>query len=207
MKKLDKKWILLFMFGSLWGLSEVIAGEAFFSNSIPYSSVWLTAWALFILALARGILNQFGTSTLIGTFASLFKLVNAAPFICHLLGIFFLGLAFDIAASLLMKSKLKIPFCRILTGMAGAYGGLTLFALVITYIVRYEYWAAEGLPKVLRHIFVSGSLAALAAGVVVPIGYWIGVNGVKLSRLQPRWAYSSALLATTVFWIMGRLAG
>jgi len=202
-----KNWLWLLLYGSLWGIGEVIAGGVLYRDTVPYASVWLTAWALFVLAVGRGVLNKPGSSTVIGAVAVIFKVVNTTPFFCHLLAIFLLGLAFDIASSLLMKHERKISYRSSISGAVSAYGGYALFALVITYIVRYEYWTVEGLAKVLHHIFVSGSFAALMAIIVVPLGYWIGINGETMVERRPRWTYAGTLVALVVLWTLGRVAG
>ena len=202
-----KNWLWLLLFGSLWGIGEVIAGGVLYRDTVPYASVWLTAWALFVLAVGRGVLNKPGSSTVIGAVAVIFKLVNTGPFFCHLLGIFILGLAFDIVSTLLMKNERKISYRSSFSGAVSAYGGYALFALVVTYIVRYEYWTVEGLAKVLHHIFVSGSFAALMAIIVVPLGYWIGINGGTIAERRPRWTYAGTLVALVVLWTLGRVAG
>ena len=198
-----KNWIWLLLFGSLWGVAEVFGGEALFKDRVPYADVWLAAWALFVLAVARGIINKPGTSTVTGAFASVYKAVCAAPFFCHILAIFLLGLAFDVTSTLLMKRERKISYRCSLSGAVSAYGGYALFALIITYLVRYEYWTVGGLAKVLHHIFVSGSFAAMTAVVVVPLGYWIGVNGEEAAELRPRWTYAGALAALIILWALG----
>jgi hypothetical protein len=202
-----KNWLWFLLFGSLWGLSEVIVGEALWAKSLPYASVLLSAWALLMLAMGRGIVNVPGSSTTIGAFAALFKLVNAAPFFCHLLGIFALGLVFDIASSLLMKRARKFSFRSLLTGILSAYGGYALFALLITYVIRYDVWTRGGLPKVLHHIFISGSYAALTGLVAVPLGFWVGINGGVFAERRPRWAYTGALVALAIIWTLGRIVG
>ena len=202
-----KHWVWLLLFGSLWGIIEVIGGEILYKNKIPYASVWLSAWALFVLAVARGILNKPGSSTAIGVIAAVFKLANASPFFCHLLGIFFLGLAFDVVSTLLMKHERKISYRSSISGVLSAYGGYALFALVITYIVRYEHWTVGGLAKVLHHIFVSGSFASLAAIMIVPMGYWIGLNGKIVAGRRPKLAYAGALVALAILWTLGRITG
>lgn len=202
-----KCWGWLLLYGSLWGIGEVIAGGILYRDTVPYASVWLAAWALFVLAVARGVLNKPGSSTVIGAFAVIFKVVNTTPFFCHLLAIFLLGLAFDIASSLLMKHERKISYRSSISGALSTYGGYALFALVITYIVRYEYWTVGGLTKVLHHIFVSGSLAALTAVIAVPLGYWIGVNGWIMAERRRRWAYTGAFVALIILWTLGRIAG
>jgi len=202
-----KNWIWLLLFGSLWGIMEVIGGELLYKYEIPYASVWLSAWAFFMLAIARGILNKPGSSSIIGAFTAVFKLANASPFFCHLLGIFFLGLAFDVVSTLLMKHERKISFRSSISGALSAYGGYALFAFVSTYIVGDKYWTSGGLAKVLHHIFVSGSFAAMAAIVTVPLGYWIGLNGKIVAGRRPKLAYAGALVALAILWTLGRITG
>jgi len=202
-----KNWLWFLLFGSIWGMSEVFAGGILYASDIPHSSIFLTAWALFILAAARGIVNKPGSSAAIGSIATLFKLVNASPFICHLLGIFALGVAFDVAASLLMKKERRSVLWKSLTGVVSAYGGYALFALVITYIVRYDMWIQGGWPKVANHIFVSGSIAALAGAVLVPLGYLVGLNSGILVERHSRYAYAASMAGVVVLWVLGRFVG
>ena len=202
-----KNWLWFILFGSLWGINEVVMGEVLSTSEVPHFSVLLTVIALLILAVARGIVNKPGSSTAIGMIAALFKLANAAPFYCHLLGIFMVGLTFDIFASLLIKSEKTSAVKCGLTGILSAYSGNILFALVITYIIRYETWVSGGWPKVSDHIFVSGSLTALAAAAIVPLGAWLGQKRRVFLFLYSRWAYSSALAVILLLWAVGQLAG
>ena len=199
-----KNWLWFVLFGSLWGINEVLTGEVLSQNNVPHYSVFLAVIAFFILAIARGIINEPGSSTVIGLFAVLFKLTNAAPFYCHLLGIFMMALAFDIFSSVLMTNKGKHLLRNCLTGILSAYSGNVLFALIITYIVRYEQWTVGGLPKVLNHIFLTGSLAAALAVIVVPIGFRFGVNGGMLAQRRPRWTTAGTLVCVIGLWILVR---
>ena len=142
---------------------------------------------------------------MIGLFAVLFKLANVAPFHCHLLGIFITGLAFDVFASVLMKNEKTAPIRSSLTGILSAYSGNAIFAFVIAYIVRYEYWTREGLPKVLSHIFVAGTITALLAAAAVPLGFRIGVTSGTLARRQPRWTSTGTVVGIVVVWILARV--
>ncbi|MFA9452394.1 MAG: hypothetical protein ACERK6_00640 [Candidatus Aminicenantaceae bacterium] len=202
-----KNWAWLLLFGSIWGLSEVAGGGIMYAIKVPYASIFLAAWALFILAVARGFVNKPGSSTVIGAVATLFKLVNASPFICHLLGIFMLGLAFDIAASILGRSERRFTFRNMLTGVFSAYGGYAFFALSITYLIRYDSWVLGGWPKVANHMFVSGSIAALVAAVLVPIGYFLGAGSLSLQAKSPRWLYAGTAAGVALLWVLGRIAG
>jgi len=202
-----KNWAWLLFFGSLWGIMEVAGRGVLSRYNMPHSAVIFAAWAFMVMAVARGIVNKPGSSTVIGIVAVIFKLANAAPFFCHLLGIFALGLAFDVFSSLLMKNERKISFRSSLTGALSAYSGYALFAIVITYIVQYKYWIAGGLPKVLNHIFVGGSLAALAAVVLVPFGYWVGISNENLFERRPVWTYAGTLMGVVLLWTLGRFVG
>jgi hypothetical protein len=202
-----KAWPWLLFFGSLWGLSEVSGGSLLYANGIPRASVFLSAWALFLLAAGRGICNRPGSSTLIGGVATAFKLLNTSPFICHLLAIFLLGVAFDITATFIQKKSKRISWKTLMTGIAGAYGGYALFAFIITYVVRYSFWVAGGIPKVANHILVGGSLAAALSLVLVPLGYRIGFGGETAGLRRPRWVTAVALAGVVIFWILGRISG
>lgn len=198
--------VQLFVFGSLWGLSEVVGGKALYEANIPNASVYLSASGFFLLAVARGLFNKRGTSSVIGGMAALFRLVNAS-FVCHILGIFLMGVAFDLAASILLKGDKKSFLRSSLTGITGAYGGYALFALIITYVVRYEIWIVGGWQKVLHHVFLTGSLAAAVAAILVPMGYVLGLRSRTHARLESRWAFSSSLIFVVILWTLGRIAG
>jgi len=202
-----KTWVLLLMFGSLWGFSEVFAGEFLYSQRVPFASVWLSAFAFFILGLSRRLINQPGSSTAIGATAALFKLVNAAPYWCHLLGIAFLGLVFDLAASAWMKKGQKPGWKTVLSGIVTAYGGYASFAVLITYVARYDPWVRGGTARVLRHILVGGSLAAVAAAIMVTLGYAVGTRTEKSASTEPGWAFAGSLVALIALWTLGRVIG
>ncbi|MFH1941210.1 MAG: hypothetical protein ABIL68_03825 [bacterium] len=201
-----KHWLWLVLFGSLWGLVEVGAGEILYEYRVPHASVYLSIWAYFMLAMARGVINRPGSSTIVGSFATLFKLVNASPNFCHLVAIFIIGLTFDAFASILMRKE-RHTLVRVgMTGFFSIFIERTAFALIAAYIVRYERWIRGGIPMILRHIFVSGSLTALAAIALVPLGYWIGVHAISQMERRPRLAYSGIIAALVLCWTLIRIA-
>ena len=199
--------IWLFLFGSIWGINEVFLGEILFRNEVQQSAVILTVMALFLLAISRGMINKPGSSTLIGAFAVLFRLANTAPSYCHLLGIFLLGVTFDVFASLLIKNEEKIRLKWGLTGAMSALGNNALFALMITYVFRYEYWVVGGFSKVFHHIFVSGSISALLAAFLVPLGFFVGKNGGIFVYHRPRWSYAGTILGSIALWAVALFLG
>jgi len=194
----------LFLFGSIWGLNELFLGNILYRNDVQNSSVILTVMALFLLAVSRGMINKPGSSALIGIFAVLFRLANTAPSYCHLLGIFLLGATFDIFSSLLIKNKDQAPLKWGVTGMLSAFGNNALFALLITYVFRYEYWTAGGFSKVFHHIFISGSITTVIAAFLVPLGFFVGKNGGILFDRRPRWSYAGTILGSIALWTVAK---
>ena len=197
-------WILFF--GSLWGMSEVMVGKHLFDADVPYASVWISAWAFFILAVARGIMNRPGTSTAIGGITAVFRLVNAS-YVCHIFGIFLLGVAFDLAFFLLTKNRKRFYLRSSLAGIVGAYGGHLIFALFAAYIIRNPFWVSGGLSRIFDHVFLSGSFVALASVLLVPLGYWVGQKEIVLASHRSKLVYNGALIFTVIFWALARLAG
>ncbi len=205
LKKLNP-WVMLLLFGSLWGLMEVLAGEAFFKQAVPHASVVLSVWALLMLAVARAVWNRPGTSTLVGVIAALFKLVNAAPFYCHLVGIVVVGLAFDAAVTLLSRKIKPVDWRSSLVGAVSPFMANAVFGVFMAYIIRYQFWAGNG-PKVLNYILVSGGLTALAAVVLVPFGFWLGTNAGSLTLRKPRLALAGAMTGLAAVWTLARVLG
>ncbi len=197
----------LFLFGSIWGINEVFLGEILYRNEVQHSSVILTAIALFLLAVSRGLINKPGSSALIGTFAVLFRLANTAPSYCHLLGIFLLGAAFDVFSSLLIKNEERTPLRWGAAGVLSAFINNAFFALSITYIFRYDYWVAGGFSKVSQHIFISGSIIAVIAALIVPLGFFAGKNGSIFFDRHPRWSYASTVLGSIALWVVAMFLG
>jgi uncharacterized membrane protein len=202
-----KPVLWLFLFGSIWGINELFLGEILYRNDVQNSSIILTVMALFLLAISRGMINKPGSSTLIGIFAVLFRLANTAPSYCHLLGIFLLGVTFDGFSSWLIKNKEQASLRWGATGMLSGFGNNVLFALLITYVFRYEYWAVGGFSKVSHHIFISGSIIAVTAALLVPLGFLVGKNAGTLFDRRPRWSYAGTVLGSIALWTVAKFLG
>ncbi|MFH2000062.1 MAG: hypothetical protein ABIK28_10290 [Planctomycetota bacterium] len=196
-------WLLLF--GAAWGLNELLAGGAFYKAHPAAGSVWLVACGVLMLAMARALMNRTGSSLALALIAALFKSVNTQPFVCHILGILFLGLAFEVGFRIFSNSKQSDWVRKALTGAASVYLSQTLFAVVMALVLQSEYWIADHYAKMYDHILVTGSLAALAAACAVPLGNRAG-GGLRVwSGCFPAWAMSSAALGTCVLWILGAI--
>ncbi|OHB65854.1 MAG: hypothetical protein A2Y76_04340 [Planctomycetes bacterium RBG_13_60_9] len=175
--KVKREYILgVLFFGGLWGLSEAVLGDALYAAGVPHASVPLTVVALAVLTLARSYFPQRGTGTLIAACAMLYKFLNSPFFGCHLLGILLTGVCYDLVFDVL-KVRLKS-----LGAAAATYLSYAAFAVMITYVFRYGHWVQGGLAKVLGHVVIGGSMAALASACTVPL---IARLGERLKSRSP----------------------
>jgi len=191
----------ILFFGSLWGVLEASLGGYLYQNHIPYASIPLTIIAFIILTIAKVYFPKGYSATFIACVAMLYKFLNTPFFGCHLLAIFLLGLSYDLVSSL-FKIKTKA-----LIGLLATYLGYMLFAFTITYIFRYHYWIEEGLPRIVRYVGISGTLAALANFIAVPLSFNLG-QSLKQRTINPfefksRLATGSISLITFTLWLLG----
>jgi len=195
---MKRKALLVVLFcGGLWGLAEAALGGWMYALGMRAAApVVLAVIAFAILAAGRAYLPVPGSSAAIAAFAMLFKFLNEPFFACHLLAIFLLGVGFDAACSLL-RGRWKPVI-----GAAGTWAGFALFAVIITYVVRYEHWTRAGLPKVLRYVGL-GTIAGACNAGVVPLADW-AVRRLAARSFEPArarvWAVRGLTAATTVLW-------
>ena len=198
MRKEFKNVVLpVLFFGAIWGLSEAVLGGYLYRNSIPWAPVPLTVIALVILTVAKRVLPFAGAATLVSAFAMLYKFLNLPFFACHLLGILMLGISYDLCFSLL---KAKNNALKAVLTCVISYA---VFAILMTYVFRYEYWVNEGMKKMANYILISGGLSAVFSAVAVPLT--IRVMNLKEVDLRRRWiipqivSYACWLFAVGMF--------
>lgn len=189
----------ILFFGGLWGISEAVLGGTLYRAGVPYASVPLTIIGFIVMTIAKVYFPQKGTATLIAACAMLYKFLNVPFFACHLLGILLMGLSYD-----LFFSVFKIK-SRWLSAAAAVYLNYTLFALLITYVFRYEYWVQGGFIEVLRHVGISGSMAALGCAVLLPVSFRLAerlkTNYATPFKLRLQLVPGGVLAATVGLWI------
>lgn len=202
---MKKEYLLgILFFSGLWGISEAVLGDALYSANVPYASVPLTIIGFVLMAFAQVYFPQKGTATLIAGFAMLYKFLNVPFFACHLLGILLMGICYD-----LFFSVLKIKN-RSLSAIAAVYLNYILFALMITYVFRYEHWVQGGFFKILRHVGISGSMVALTCAILIPaslhFGQKIKANFARFFSMKLQFVPGSALVITIGLWVFGIVA-
>jgi hypothetical protein len=199
---MKKEHILgILFFGGLWGICEAVPGDALYSANVPYASVPLTAIGFIVMTIAWIYFPQKGTATLIAACAMLYKFLNAPFFACHLLGILLTGLWYDLFFSVFKTKN------RSLSAAAAVYLSYASFALMITYIFRYEHWVQAGFAKVLGHVGISGSMAALGCAILVPVSLHLGehfkANFARPFNFRLQLVPSSVLAFTLGLWLFG----
>lgn len=199
---MKKEYILgILFFSGLWGISEAALGGVLYEAEIAHASVILTVIGLVILTFANVYFPRKGTATTIAGLAMLYKFLNAPFFACHLLGILLIGFCYDLALNIMKIRN------RSVSAVVTVYAGYSLFALMITYLARYEHWVQGGFGKVLNHIGVGGTIAALLCAIMVPLSYRF-TERLKLSLPTP-FVYrrqllpASVLFATAGLWVFG----
>ncbi len=202
---MKKKYILgILFFSSLWGFSETVLGGFLYHYGIPHASVYLTVIGFSIMTIAGIYLPKSGTAVIIAAFAMLYKFMNTPFFACHLLGILLLGVCYDLFFSILKLRNKSV--CAALA----VYAGYSLFALMITYLFRYSHWAEVGLSKVVSHIGVSGTLAALGCALVVPLSYrfgkWLQMKKVHTTDLTDTFTRVRLVFVTVGIWLFALVA-
>jgi fluoride ion exporter CrcB/FEX len=174
-------WILVL--GSVWGVAEIFGKDLLADFGIGGASIWLAAWAILLLSIGRGLWNKVGSSAIIGLVAAAFKFVGPSPNYCHLLGIASLGLFFDLFAS----SVARRPqwWRHALVGLLTAYTARAFFVAYSVHVAQSERWVEGGMQMALDHVVRGGSVVALAAILLAPLGFRIGKKAAEVISGDP----------------------
>ena len=122
---------------------------------------------------------------MVAAFAMLYKFLNLPFFACHLLGIVLLGMCYDLCFSFLKikNDSVKAALTAFITHVA--------FAILITYVFRYEYWVTGSMKKIAEYVFISGGLSAVFSAIAVP--FTIKMMSLKEIGLKGRWILPQAI--------------
>jgi len=176
-------WILVL--GSVWGVAELFGKNLLADFGVGGASIWLAAWALLILSIGRGVWNKVGSSAIIGLIAAAFKFAGPSTNYCHLLGIAALGVFFDIFASSLLAQGSSQWWRHALIGLLTAYGASAFFVWYSVSVAQSERWIEGGTQMALDHVVRGGSVVALAALLLAPLGFRIGKKAARVISGDP----------------------
>jgi hypothetical protein len=123
MKLTTRELVILAVFGTLWGISEMTLGTVLKSMHVPLSGVALAAVGLTIALVGRTFVSHRGTTLFIGVIAMLLKLFSLGGVVLGpMIGIITEALIAEIVLSLLGKPT------RISLMAAGGAGVLWVLA-------------------------------------------------------------------------------
>lgn len=180
-----KNILLILVLGSVWGVAELFGRDLLTFPGLGEASTWLAVWALLVLSVGRGLWNKIGSSALIGLVAAAFKFAGPNVFICQLLGIAAIGLFFDLFASVLLSRGRNQWWRHALVGALTVYGARTFFVVYSVYVSRWDRWVEGGAEMAFEHIAVGGSVAAVAALLVAPLGFRLGEKAAAILSDDP----------------------
>jgi len=174
-------WVLVL--GSIWGVAEIFGKDLLADFGVGGASIWLAAWAILLLSIGRGLWNKIGSSTIIGLVAAAFKFAGPSPNYCHLLGIASLGLFFDLFAS----SVARRPqwWRHALVGLLTAFSARAFFVWYSVSVAQSERWIEGGTQMALDHVVRGGTVVALAALLLAPLGFRLGKKAAEMLSGNP----------------------
>ena len=169
-----KNIVWLLVLGSVWGVAEIFGRDLLADFGLGGASIWLAAWAILLLSIGRGVWNKIGSSAIIGLVASAVAFIGPSSNYCHLLGIASLGVFFDLFASSLLSFPRSQWWRHALVGVLTAYGARAFFVVYSIHVAHFERWVEGGTQMALDHVLRSGSLVAIVALLLAPLGFRIG---------------------------------
>jgi len=204
--KIWEKILLVLIVGSIWGIVEVFAGDLLPAWGVGRTSVFLFAFAFFILMVARPILRVPGLLLIIGVVAAFYKTLSVNFYPCMVAGIMTNAAAVELLYLFLRKERLGNWKWRMIAAPATAYVAFSMFALFAVLVIREPRWMERGLTGILNYTFVTGSLAAVLSLILVFPAYAIGMRletrfAERSRSLFLRWSYGLGILLVVVLWV------
>lgn len=205
--KIWEKILLVLIVGSIWGIVEVFGGDLLPAWVEGRTSVFLFAFAFFILITARPILRVPGLLLIIGVVAAFYKTLSVNFYPCMVAGIMTNAAAVELLYLFLRKEeRLSNLKWRMIAAPATAYVAFIMFALSAVLVIREPHWVERGLTGILNFTFVTGSLAAVLSLILVHPAYAIGMRletrfAERSRSLFLRWSYGLGILLVVVLWV------
>lgn len=178
------------LFGSLWGLVELGAGEVMWAQDIPRAPI-LTAVGVLFLVLGRRVWAAPGSSLALTGVAAAFKFLQHPFWGCKVAAVLMLGALFEVGFSL-VEARQRSRDASVVRASRGSVlalsPALTLLSFVLfSYFARdvlhNPYWANAS--KMNGYMFFQGPVAAILA---VPAA-WAGLRlAARLEAASAGWS-------------------
>lgn len=194
----------ILVFGSIWGLSEVVLGGGLSAADFPYKSGLLTGIGIGLMGMALAIYKKPAMLVGIGLVTVLVKLL-AVP-ILHIsvmckanscLAVFVEAVALSLVAFSLMSAMGKSVHARMGSGAAAA-----VIASVGFYFIGRQVAPCNYLLSFTPGGFIvtEGLIWASFSAILLPLGYWAGMKleGKAFPWLTRKTLYYATTAATIV---------
>ncbi|RLF27559.1 MAG: hypothetical protein DRN01_02140 [Thermoplasmata archaeon] len=205
---MDKKRLLVgvVLFGSLWGLSEVVLGSYLRDSSLPAGAIMTGIFAVGLMMMTRVLYRQPGMQLGMGLVAGGLRLFNpfVGCFICSAIAIMAEGAFFELIWYRMSRdlNELHKPTMSISMGVISAY---TLYVLgfivtqVLTPLLSSAGFHFENLVMFLPQILSKGLFAALLGGITVPVTLLL--KNVDVSHVADKIYYTASLSVSALCWV------
>ncbi len=170
------------LFGSLWGILEVLADKVIGIPGSTLRAPILSCLGILILTIARSDFDRLGASTAVGIVASFFKFLNVPFYGCQILAIGLLAVAFDFVYSVFSHRTQSRAFGNGILGSLTIWTSFPVFALTASYVVQNPWWIQGGIWKIAHYVFVQGSIAAVGSFFLFNFG--VEVSDIILPLLH-----------------------
>lgn len=196
----------ILLFGSLWGVSEVIIGSALDETGLPSGAIMTGLFAMTFLFMSRMLFRKPGMQLGMGLVAGGLRMFN--PFVgCHLcsaIAIMAEGAIFEIIwykISFDLKD-LKTPLIQGSIGLISAYFmfiGAYIVTQILTPIVAGATFYVENLVVLMPKILSNGLIPAIIGSIMVPVIMLIKKTDIKMKNIL---YYPTTLGISVLCWLV-----
>lgn len=204
----------VFVFGSLWGLSEVVLGGSLRTANFPYRSGLLTGLGMGIMGASLAVTRKWFLPVGIGVIAALATLLvvpvlHASP-MCRANSCLALGLESGSLAlvSLIIGKKIGGN----VYGLMGIGAGAAMLASVAFYFSGVHLAPCAFLLSFTPGSFIvkEGLVWAAFSSVLLPVGYaageWLAVKSFAMRIESNAYYYGSSTAIVAICWGISALA-
>lgn len=203
------------LFGSLWGVLEATLGGVLHLLHLPFKGQVMANIGFFIMAVAVAASRRPLMPLAVGLVAASFKATDALllsvplaerMIVNPMIAIVLEALAFQALFLAVTKKQKAAAGLRAyaVRGAAGMYLATVMSALVFFFVLRRGPWDIGRLDLLARYLTVDGSVAAIVAAAVVPLGAYAGerlrLRGAGAARSRPGLLYGGAVMGVACCW-------
>jgi len=196
-----------FLFGSLWGFSEVIIGSYLHDSFLPAGAIMTGIFAIGLMVTSRMFYKQRGMQAGMGLIAGTLRLFDPCSvcFICSAIAIMAEGAIFELIwykMSLDLK-ELKTTTMTISMGIISSYvcfvGGY-IVTQIMTPLLSSAGFYLENLIAFIPQMLARGLIAAMIGGAVVPTIFLL--RSFDIASVKDKVYYPVTATVSLVCWVI-----